>query len=97
MLSLTSSNKGGNTNFPVEYVLQTHHVDSTLKRSFPRRFKVESMWCICRVVVIFNSGIFKNSNNGIFYRLVFRSFAYSEEKFGTTKVIALYSEDSRKT
>ena len=99
---LTSSNKGGNTNFPIEYAyaLQTprgFHVETTWKRFFPRLFNGKSTWCICRVVVIFNSGIFKNSNSGIFCWLVFYIFAYSDEKFGTTKVIALHSGDSRKT
>ena len=32
--------------------LQTHHVDSTLKRSFPRRFNVESTWCVCREALL---------------------------------------------
>ena len=28
------------------------HVEKTWKWSFPRRFNVESMWCVCREVTI---------------------------------------------
>ena len=31
------------TNTPARF-----HVETTLKRSFPRRFNVESTWCVCR-------------------------------------------------
>ena len=31
-------------------ILQTHHVDSTLKL-FPRRFNVESTWCVRKVLI----------------------------------------------
>ena len=27
------------------------HVETTWKRSFPRRFNVESTWCVCRVII----------------------------------------------
>ena len=26
------------------------HVETTWKRSFPRRFNMEFMWCVCRVM-----------------------------------------------
>ena len=26
------------------------HIGTTWKQSFPRRFNVESMWCVCRVI-----------------------------------------------
>ena len=31
--------------------LQTHYMDSTLKRRGDDRFNVESTWCVCRVCV----------------------------------------------
>ena len=48
--------------------LQTHHVDSTLKRrgndrSFPRRFNVESTWCVCRAVAKTKKKTTKNNIN----------------------------------
>ena len=32
----------------VKQPIQTHHVGFMLKPPFPRRFNVESMWCVCR-------------------------------------------------
>ena len=39
------------------------HIGTTWKQSFPRRFNVESMWCISRAEVSIKKGVLKNYVN----------------------------------
>ena len=60
----------------VKHSLQTHHVDSTLKR----RGNMESRWCVCRVILsghFFNDGLIYMSSivaPGKFLTLTFLSY-----------------------
>ena len=42
-ISTVSLSQNNPTNIPRGF-----HVKTTWKRTFPRRFSVESMWCVCR-------------------------------------------------
>lgn len=38
------------------------HVDTTWKRPFPRGFKVESAWCVCRVLICSSFSVVSKRN-----------------------------------